>query len=64
VAEPVFTGPVLGAVRPRWSPHDDPRLEALAAGFALLLEADIGADVALVVVVHEVGDTGGGVREG
>ena len=48
VAEPVFTGSVLGAARPRWSPHDDPRLEALAAGFALLLGADVGADVALV----------------
>ena len=47
-AEPVFTGPVLGADRPRWSPHEDPRLDALAAGFALLLTADAGqvADLA------------------
>ena len=29
-AEPVFSGPVLGGMRPRWSPHDDPRLDALA----------------------------------
>jgi hypothetical protein len=28
---------VLGAARPPWSPHADPRLDALAAGFALLL---------------------------
>jgi hypothetical protein len=28
---------VRGAPRPPWSPHADPRLDALAAGFALLL---------------------------
>jgi len=33
-SEPVFTGPVLGGARPRWSPHDDPRIDALAAAFA------------------------------
>ena len=47
VADPVFTGPVLGAARPRWSPHHDPRVEALAAGFALLLRADVGAELDL-----------------
>jgi hypothetical protein len=36
-AEPVFDAAVLGAARPPWSPHADPRLDALAAGFALLL---------------------------
>ena len=41
-AEPVFTGPVLGGTRPRWSPHDDPRLDALAAGFAFLLGVETG----------------------
>ena len=50
-AEPVFTGPVLGAIRPRWSPHEDPRLTALAAGFALLLGAETGQ---LPAVVEEV----------
>ncbi len=30
-SEPVFAGPVLGGTRPRWSPHGDPRLDALAA---------------------------------
>lgn len=39
-AEPVFSGPVLGGIRPRWSPHDDPRLDALAAGFTFLLGMD------------------------
>jgi len=39
-AEPVFTGSVLAGTRPRWSPHDDPRLDALAAGFAFLLGID------------------------
>ena len=36
----MFTGPVLGGARPRWSPHDDPRMDALAAGFAFLLGVD------------------------
>jgi hypothetical protein len=39
-AEPVFTATLLGARRPPWTPHADPRLDALAAGFALLLGAD------------------------
>ena len=38
-AEPVFRADLVGAVRPKWSPHSDPRLDALAAGFALLLDA-------------------------
>jgi hypothetical protein len=38
-AEPVFSATLTGAVRPAWVPHADPRLEALAAGFALLLAA-------------------------
>ena len=41
-SEPVFTGPVLGGTRPRWSPHDDPRMDALAAGFAFLLGVETG----------------------
>lgn len=35
-AEPVFDAALRGAPRPLWS-HADPRLDALAAGFALLL---------------------------
>ena len=38
-AEPVFDAALLGAARPPWTPHADPRLDALAAGFALLLDA-------------------------
>jgi hypothetical protein len=38
-AEPVFRAELAGAARPAWSPYQDPRLDALAAGFALLLDA-------------------------
>ena len=38
-AEPVFQAYLVGATRPKWSPYGDPRLDALAAGFALLLDA-------------------------
>jgi hypothetical protein len=38
-AEPVFCADLVGAVHPKWSPHMDPRLDALAAGFAVLLDA-------------------------
>ena len=38
-AEPVFRGELVGAVRPPWTPYRDPRLDALAAGFAVLLDA-------------------------
>jgi hypothetical protein len=36
-AEPVFDATLLGAPRPPWTPHADPRLDALADAFALLL---------------------------
>jgi len=40
-ADPVFVAALRGATRPAWTPHLDPRLEALAAGYALVLaEAD------------------------
>ncbi len=45
-AEPVFVASVVGAVRPAWSPHNDPRLDALAAGFELLLTTPI--DLAVI----------------
>ena len=41
-AEQVFDAELAGARRPRWSPHADPRLDALAAGFAFLLGAGGG----------------------
>jgi hypothetical protein len=37
LAEPVLFAVVHGAARQPWTPHTDPRLEALAAGFALLV---------------------------
>jgi len=42
-AEPSFTAELAGARRPAWSPHADPRLDALAAGFAVLLHGGLGA---------------------
>jgi hypothetical protein len=41
MAEPVFSPRLSGAARPAWTPHVDPRLEALAAGFELLLARPI-----------------------
>lgn len=35
-AEPVWLVSLRGATRPRWSPHVDPRLEALADGYRYL----------------------------
>ena len=40
VSEPMFVARLFGARRPAWSPYVDPRLEALAAGYGLLLAAD------------------------
>lgn len=39
-AEPVFVAAVVGACRPGWTPHADPRLDALSAGYVLLLATD------------------------
>ncbi|MGQ0678188.1 MAG: hypothetical protein ACT4OM_00765 [Actinomycetota bacterium] len=36
-AEPVFSARFTGAIRPPWTPHHDPRLEALAAAYEMLL---------------------------
>jgi hypothetical protein len=38
-ADPVFVAVLFGARRPGWTPYGDPRLEALAAGYGLLLAA-------------------------
>jgi hypothetical protein len=45
-AEPVFDAELLCAARPPWTPHHDPRLDALAAGFALLLDTSTAAAAA------------------
>ncbi len=42
--EPVFVGVLRGAVRPPWTPHADPRLEALAGSYELVLAAAAGDD--------------------
>ncbi|HZC99840.1 MAG TPA: hypothetical protein VFA46_06505 [Actinomycetes bacterium] len=38
VAEPVFVAELRGSSRPAWSPYADPRLQALAAAYRLLVE--------------------------
>ena len=48
VAEAVFAAVVTGATRPPWTPYADPRLEALAVTYQLLLaEAGPGPQTAL-----------------
>lgn len=44
-AEPVFLPELVGAERPPWTPHLDPRMAALGAGYQFLLEVavDLGA---------------------
>lgn len=43
-AEPVFAGCLVGARRPPWSPHRDPRLDHLAEALGLLVSADSVGD--------------------
>lgn len=38
-SEPIFEAELVGATRPPWTPHTDPRLETLAEGLVLLLNA-------------------------
>ena len=38
-AEPDFRAGLLGAARPPWTPHADPREQALAATYQFLLDA-------------------------
>ena len=38
-AEPVFVAELVAAARPAWTPHADPRVAALAAGYEFLLDA-------------------------
>jgi hypothetical protein len=39
VSEPIFIAELASASRPAWSPHADPRIDALAAGYQFLLDA-------------------------
>ena len=38
-AEAVFWSLVIGATRPAWTPHRDPRVDALASTYRLLLDS-------------------------
>jgi hypothetical protein len=38
-AEPAFLATLVGALRPPWSPHADPRLDALAESYRFVLGA-------------------------
>jgi hypothetical protein len=46
VAEPVYTAVMVGAERAPWTPYADPRLDALAAGYELLLRTPLDCAVA------------------
>lgn len=43
-ADPVFVADLVAAARPAWTPHEDPRLAALAASYQFLLEAGARVD--------------------
>jgi hypothetical protein len=43
-AEPVFVAELLPCARPAWTPHEDPRVAALAAGYEFLLDLAAGRD--------------------
>ena len=45
-AEPDFRAELRGAERPRWTPHADPRAQALAAAYQFLLDAAAAAAAA------------------
>jgi hypothetical protein len=38
-AEPIFVADLVAAARPAWTPREDPRATALAAGYQFLLDA-------------------------
>jgi hypothetical protein len=57
-AEPVFDAELLGAHRPPWTPHDDPRLDALADAFALLLDTGhAGPAAPTATLIATISDT-------
>jgi hypothetical protein len=49
VSEPVFAAELRGAARPTWSPHADPRMEALAAGYQFLLDIAMSGPPSIAV---------------
>lgn len=50
-AEPVLVAELIGAARPAWTPHEDPRVAALAAGYEFLLELAAAAERRAVMPV-------------
>jgi hypothetical protein len=56
-AEPVFEAVLGSADRPPWTPYDDPRTAALAAGYKLLL-ASADAEQAEDLEPRAAGDQG------
>lgn len=56
-AEPVFVAELEGAARPAWTPHEDPRVAALAAGYEFLLDAAARVDSVAALALP-----GGGMR--
>lgn len=51
VSGPVFVAEMVGASRPAWSPHADPRLDALATSYQYLLDAAAAAGHAASITV-------------
>jgi len=49
-AEPAYLGSVIGAPRPPWSGHDDPREQQLHDTYAFLLDVPAQRDYSLRVV--------------
>jgi hypothetical protein len=45
----VFTATLHGAARPAWTPYCDPRLEALAEAYTLVLSAEVDWDAREIV---------------
>jgi hypothetical protein len=43
-AEPVFVAELLPSARPAWTPHEDPRVVALAASYQFLLDVAARVD--------------------
>jgi hypothetical protein len=56
--EPVFDAALLGAARPPWTPHHDPRLDALSDAFALLLDTGhAGPAAPTATLIATINDT-------
>ena len=56
-AEPVFVAELVAAARPAWTPHEDPRMAALAASYQFLLDAAARVDSVAALALP-----GGGLR--